>query len=174
MEDSTLLIAPIYLLVGATQCYNQACGKEIKVITVGASAREPETSTLEELNETDKASYLDECANEPVLLSYIDGLPEWALRLIQSKCPQYKLDFSHTTQDSYYLNHCPHCGYKQGDFYLSKPSDGPFFPCTEEEALGLSISEIQSSGTFECRARLSYGPMEFILTTSKIKLNLQP
>ncbi|MFW9777901.1 MAG: hypothetical protein ACFFE8_03525 [Candidatus Heimdallarchaeota archaeon] len=37
---------------------------------------------------------------------------------IQTKYPFYYLDFSKESEQGYYMNHCEHCGEKQGDNLL--------------------------------------------------------
>jgi uncharacterized protein DUF5710 len=37
----------------------------------------------------------------------------------------YRNDFSKTTQSFYWMNHCEHCGIKQGDFELFEEFDTP-------------------------------------------------
>lgn len=167
MEDSTVLIAPIFLVEGTTRCYNKECYEVIDVVTIAASGYQPDQTELDQLSEVDKTDYVEGCPNPPVLLMYVDFLPQWALQLIQSKYPQYQRVISHAYGDSYFLNHCPHCGYRQGDFFLNKPSDGPFFPCTKEEAKKLTVSEIQSEGIFECCACVHQREMDFIPATNE-------
>lgn len=39
----------------------------------------------------------------------------------------YFLDKSGMADEIYYINHCEHCGAKQGDFFLHMEPDGPFW-----------------------------------------------
>ncbi len=36
-------------------------------------------------------------------------------------------DYSNTTKDYYYMNHCQYCGAKRGEFFLHEEHSGPFF-----------------------------------------------
>jgi hypothetical protein len=162
MENTFKVIAPIFLIEGSIKCYKESCKEIVDVVTLAASGQEHSISKLKELDKLNKKLYLKECATEPVLLSYIEYLPDWVIQRIQSKYPQYHKDTSWAYEGSYYMNHCIHCGFKQGDYFLTKPSDGPFNPCTPEEAHRLSLTEIQANGELECLADVILGPMQSI------------
>lgn len=67
-------------------------------------------------------------------LSYVtDLLPHVAARL-KAFAPRYRLDFSKTTSTSYLMNHCEHCGMKQGDFEMHCEPGGAFFPMDQQAA----------------------------------------
>jgi hypothetical protein len=58
----------------------------------------------------------------------ITQIPESVQMRIRSVTVHYRNDFSKTTQSFYRMNHCEHCGMKQGDFELFEEFDTPFCP----------------------------------------------
>ncbi|MDD5299795.1 MAG: hypothetical protein PHD65_04785 [Gallionella sp.] len=54
----------------------------------------------------------------------------------------YFLDYSQTSEDCYYMNHCHHCGMIQGDFFLHNEADAAFNPQYKESISKLSLSII--------------------------------
>lgn len=87
--------------------------------------------------------------------NYIDKLTPAVLSRMRALAPRYTRDFSQTTQDSYFMNHCERCGMKQGDFNLySEPGSG-LFPMTPEEAGRIELIEVQEE--FACSGGMSMG-----------------
>jgi len=80
--------------------------------------------------------------DEPSIVHYVtDLLPSVAAR-INVLSRHYCVDFSKTTQSSYWMNHCDHCGVKQGDFEMYSEPEGAFFPVDEYAASQISLSEV--------------------------------
>jgi hypothetical protein len=59
---------------------------------------------------------------------YVTQIPESVRMQMRSVTGHYRNDFSKTTQSFYWMNHCEHCGMKQGDFELFEEFDTPFCP----------------------------------------------
>jgi len=69
----------------------------------------------------------------------------------------YRNDFSKTTQSFYWMNHCEHCGMKQGDFELFEEFDTPFCPIDPRGASRILLRSV--SETFEASAAsIAYEP----------------
>jgi len=62
---------------------------------------------------------------------------------MRSLSDQYRKDFSRTTQTFYWMNHCEHCGMKQGDFELFEEFDTPFCPVDVRGASRILLHPIQ-------------------------------
>lgn len=56
--------------------------------------------------------------------------------------PLYKITYSKTKEFAYYMNHCEHCGEKQGDFPMHQEYGGSFFPDYETEASKILLFKI--------------------------------
>jgi len=72
---------------------------------------------------------VDDCwqvGGAPTGLSYIGNLPEPVAAQLRRLAPRYRIDYSHTTQSFYWMNHCEHCEAKLGDFETLQEFDGPF------------------------------------------------
>ena len=79
--------------------------------------------------------------DEPTIVHYVtDLLPAVAAR-VKAFSRHYRVDFSKTTQSSYWMNHCEHCGMKQGDFEMYCEPQGAFFPMDERAASLIVLRE---------------------------------
>jgi len=74
----------------------------------------------------------------PIILSALDyhALPE-IKKYIEAKYPFFKKGFSKTVGDSYYANHCKHCGMIQGNHYIFYEPGGEFWIESKEEYMSL-------------------------------------
>lgn len=63
------------------------------------------------------------------VMNYIERISPELLAAIDS--PHFKPGTSRTAEQTYYANHCEHCGVLIGDFCLSKP-EGPFWPMDDQ------------------------------------------
>lgn len=99
---------------------------------------------------------------EAALVLYVTDLPQVVAAQMTSRSPRYRIDFSKTTQSSYWMNHCEHCGMKQGDFGLYCEPGGAFFPMDERAASHIAIDAVQTA--FECNGSTAYGDqIDFIV-----------
>ena len=97
--------------------------------------------------------------DEPTIVHYVaDLLPAVALR-IKAFSQHYRVDFSKATQSSYWMNHCEHCGMKQGDFEMYCEPQGAFFPVDERAASRIVLHEFAEP--FGCNGSTVYGDHYF-------------
>jgi hypothetical protein len=76
---------------------------------------------------------------------------------MRSVTGHYRSDFSKTTQSFYWMNHCEHCGMKQGDFELFEEFDTPFCPINPEDASRILLRPVNEA--FEASAAsIAYEP----------------
>jgi hypothetical protein len=168
LKNLPSVIAPIFLIKGTTFCYNTKCNERIDVVTLAASGQEPRESIMRALYEAQKEIYLRDICATPIMLTYIQYLPDEILNSINSMYPQFHLDNSQSIDEPYLMNHCEHCGYKQGDHFLHKSKGAPFNAFTDEEAHRLELTEIQTSGTMECIAHCGLGSLHLIMLVNKV------
>lgn len=94
--------------------------------------------------------------DEPTIVHYVtDLLPAVATRIKAFSRHHYHVDFSKTTQSLYWMNHCEHCGMKQGDFEMYCEPQGAFFPMDERAAALIVLHEFVES--FGCNGSTAYG-----------------
>jgi len=87
----------------------------------------------------------DDCwqvAGEPTVLSYIKHLADSVAARLHREAPYYRVDFSQTTEDFYWMNHCRRCEAKLGDFYTFDTPGRGFAPRTLEEAAAICLEEV--------------------------------
>jgi len=94
------------------------------------------------------------------IIYYITQIPESVQMQMRSLTDHYRKDFSKTTQSFYWMNHCEHCGMKQGDFELFEEFDTPFCPIDPEDASRILLRRVSES--FEASAAsIAYEPGVF-------------
>ena len=82
-------------------------------------------------------------SNESVAIQFVRYIPPAVVRRIQRLSPNYRVDYSRQAEESYWMNHCEHCGMKQGDFNLFCEPGGAFFPVTEEECSLITLHWVE-------------------------------
>jgi hypothetical protein len=88
---------------------------------------------------------------------YTTYLPSPVQAQMRSLSDQYRNDFSRTTQTYYWMNHCDHCGMKQGDFELFEEFDTPFCPADVRDACRILLHPVHEP--FEASATsIAYEP----------------
>lgn len=80
--------------------------------------------------------------DEPTFLFYIQDLSNSVAEKIRGHTRNFRIDFSKTTQSSYWMNHCEQCGMKQGDFEMHCEPQGAFLPLYEKDAAGIILTQI--------------------------------
>ena len=61
-------------------------------------------------------------------LSYVDHLSEAVTKRIRAITSLYRIDVHHETGESFWMNHCQHCGAQMEEEELHGELDGPFGP----------------------------------------------
>jgi hypothetical protein len=86
------------------------------------------------------------------IVYYTTHIPSTVQAQMKSLTANYRKDFSKTTQTFYWMNHCEHCGMKQGDFELFEEFDTPFCPINMRDAARILLHPIHEP--FEASATL--------------------
>lgn len=98
-----------------------------------------------------------ELQESEAVIYYITQIPERVQMQMRSVTGHYRNDFSKTTQSFYWMNHCEHCGMKQGDFELFEEFDTPFCPINRDDASRILLRSV--SEAFEASAAsIAYEP----------------
>jgi hypothetical protein len=87
----------------------------------------------EALADSDKFVHWERQTSEAIIY-YVTYIPSSVQAQMRSVTNHYRNDFSKTTQTFYWMNHCEHCGMKQGDFELFEEFDTPFCPINARAA----------------------------------------
>lgn len=115
-----MLLAPIYLRSAEESCYS--CGEITQVFCVAAKG-----VVDEEVEDGHISRELYESNDGPIRISNLESIDPRVDALLKLQAPNYRMALSKTQSATVYMNHCDHCGAKQGDFYLHNEPDGPFF-----------------------------------------------
>jgi hypothetical protein len=98
-----------------------------------------------------------EVQESEAIVYYVTWIPASVQAQMQSVTRQYRNDFSKTTQSFYWMNHCEHCGMKQGDFELFEEFDTPICPIEPQDASRILLRPVSES--FEASAAsIAYEP----------------
>lgn len=89
------------------------------------------------------------------MVLYVTDLSPIAVARLKDITLHYYVDFSKTTSSSYWMNHCEHCGMKQGDFAMYCEPGGAFFPMDEKAASRITLQAVHEP--FGCNGDTSYG-----------------
>jgi hypothetical protein len=83
-------------------------------------------------------------ANMRALLFYVQELPGEVQQRLTGILPSFRLAHSPATLNSYWANHCEHCGSLLGDHELHCEPDGAFVPASEAAAANIQLMLIES------------------------------
>lgn len=139
-----------YFIAHSSRC----CWKCGQLTRVYGFVLAPGYETLELYEEiaTEYAWYPQEMT--AVVSDITDLLPAVVVR-IKAISPHYRLDYSKTTESHYWMNHCEHCGMKQGDFPMYCEPGDAFFPKDEQAARQILLHPVAEP--FGCSGSAGYG-----------------
>jgi hypothetical protein len=82
----------------------------------------------------------------PLLLEYLQGLPEPFLAMLSERCPGWRYDredpsWRHAMNPgaTYLMNHCMHCDAPLPDYYLHGEPGSAFVPTCDAECEGIGL-----------------------------------
>jgi hypothetical protein len=81
-------------------------------------------------------------ANADAFLFYVDYLPDGVRDQLKQISPSFRMAYSAVTLNSYWANHCEHCGTLLDDHELHCEPEGAFVPASESAAAVIQISQI--------------------------------
>jgi hypothetical protein len=94
-------------------------------------------------------------ANENAFLFYVDYLPDAVRDQLKQISPYFRMAYSAVTLNSYWANHCEHCGTLLDDHELHCEPEGAFMPSSESAATAIQLSNVRAP--FEAAAA-GYAP----------------
>ncbi|MDN3224173.1 DUF5710 domain-containing protein [Pseudomonas nunensis] len=72
----------------------------------------------------------------------VNGLSLSVIKQLRLHTENYKPAYSKAARNTYYMNHCEHCGAKLGDFYMHSEPGGAFFPTSPEQAEAMILHQV--------------------------------
>ncbi len=138
-------LAPIYLVESTAGCWQ--CDRSVPVITL--------------LSEGVEFKSGEKPLTEICVFDYIRFIPLKLEKFLAKRFSNYFKDYSSTTHDFYFMNHC-FCGAHLGDFYLHGEPDGAFFPLTEKACENIFLTELKSDGKMPIFADYSLSSHDLI------------
>ncbi|SMH43322.1 DUF5710 domain-containing protein [Azospirillum agricola] len=148
-EPEGNLRAPSYAIAqSAAPCWK--CGRQAHAFSFLLPAGH---EVLEDVaaDESDEGIWEWVRVETPTIVHYVEQIPLPVQRQMSALSGNsYRLDYSKTTQSSYWMNHCHHCGMKQGDFGMHCEPGGAFMPMDEHAASGISLRFIGEPFAASC------------------------
>jgi hypothetical protein len=83
-------------------------------------------------------------ANADAFLFYVDHLPDAVGDRLKQISPPFRMAYSSVTLNSYWANHCEHCGTLLDDHELHCEPEGAFMPSSESAAAAIQLSSVQA------------------------------
>lgn len=112
-------------------------------------------------NEPDRYNWTKMTHGFHTCIPYLNHPTEDMVQHLKRLAPNYRPDYSKTIESMYWMNHCDHCGIKQGDNSLHQESDAPFFPDHIETAKLFQLLEIKTPVEFNgCSSEVWSSEME--------------
>ena len=76
------------------------------------------------------------------VLSYVDYLPETVADRIRSMTEHYRLDLVDEDSESFWMNHCEHCGAQLEEEELHGDPGSPFMPISDKGLEAIRLHEV--------------------------------
>lgn len=92
---------------------------------------------------TDSAQNDWQRATANALLFYVEGIPGAVQNRLQQLSRFFRLAYDPGAMNSYWANHCEHCGTLLGDHELHCEPEGAFVPCNEASAKNIQLLQFQ-------------------------------
>jgi hypothetical protein len=130
------------------------CGLSTRLLALAVPPRH-ETLQLEsaewvDVDLDDSTSDLWQPESVNAFVFYIEYLPNQVQRRLSRLLPFFRLAYSPSALNSYWANHCEHCGKLLGDHELHCEPEGAFFPVSELAAADIQLLIIKEP--FEAEA----------------------
>jgi hypothetical protein len=143
LADANVRSQTYYVARTNVRCWR--CGLSTRVL---ALAMPPSHETLDEDAQADdgcsgRASEAWQPAAVNAMLFYVEHLPDDVKDRLNRISPFFRLAHSTATLNSYWANHCEHCGTLLGDHELHCEPDGAFMPSSEAAAANIQLQQIQ-------------------------------
>jgi hypothetical protein len=91
----------------------------------------------------DDASGTWEASEMGAVLSYVQYLPETVANRIRSVTQHYRLDAQSEASDTFWMNHCEHCGAQMEEEELHGDPGSPFVPVSDEGLEAIRLHEVR-------------------------------
>lgn len=125
--------------IARTSCPCWSCQKDTFIFSLAVP---PKALFCEYDEDEDIEEWVTNIHDNPTFISYLSAVMPNVEKALKKIAPKYYPDFSKTVSTTYWMNHCEHCGMKQGDFGLHQESDAPFSPISTEQAQLLAFLEV--------------------------------
>jgi hypothetical protein len=143
LADANVRSHTYYVARTHVRCWH--CGLPTRLLAL-AMPHDHETrdgDTQADADGGDPASDAWQRAAVNAMLFYVERLPDDVRDRLNWISPFFRLAHSAATLNSYWANHCEHCGTLLGDHELHCEPDGAFMPSSEAAAANIQLQQIE-------------------------------
>jgi hypothetical protein len=143
LADANVRSQTYYVARTDMRCWH--CGLSTRLLAL-AMPRDHETLDEDAQADADcgdRASEAWHRAAVNAIIFYVECLPDGVKDRLNLISPFFRLAHSTATLNSYWANHCEHCGTLLGDHELHCEPDGAFMPSSEAAAANIQLQQIQ-------------------------------
>jgi hypothetical protein len=143
LADANVRSQTYYVARTDMRCWH--CGLSTRLLAL-AMPRDHETLDEDAQADADcgdRASEAWHGAAVNAIIFYVECLPDGVKDRLNLISPFFRLAHSTATLNSYWANHCEHCGTLLGDHELHCEPDGAFMPSSEAAAANIQLQQIQ-------------------------------
>jgi hypothetical protein len=160
--DANVRSQTFYVARSNARCWH--CGEATRLIALAvpqnheileADTDAEEVADAEADNRDQPAPDAWQRANADAFLFYVEYLPDGVLDQLKQISPSFRMAYSAVTLNSYWANHCEHCGTLLDDHELHCEPEGAFMPSSESAATAIQLSNVRAP--FEAAAA-GYAP----------------
>ena len=155
-ENVFILCDYFYIVEGIHICFK--CKKPTKVIGFGIK-NFFEIFDSKECDNEYHFGYYDDIIH---IASHIEPLSKNLLNKLEEKYNYYE-SYSKTINSSYLANHCSNCSVIQGDFFLFKEVDTPFFVDSIEKAKKLKLYKVPLENDLIVDLDIGFGSEDYLI-----------
>jgi hypothetical protein len=136
--DANVRSQTYYVALTSVRCPH--CGRSTRLLAL-AMPRDHETLHADGHDESTQGVWQRADAN--ALLFYVEGLPGVVQRRLAQLSRFFHLAYDPGAMNSYWANHCEHCGTLLADHELHCEPEGAFMPSSQAAAQDIQLLRIQ-------------------------------
>jgi hypothetical protein len=143
LADANVRSHTYYVARTNVRCWHCGLSTRLLALAVPHNHETLDGDTQADADCGDSASDAWQRAAVNAMLFYVERLSDDVQDRLNRISPFFRLAHSAATLNSYWANHCEHCGTLLGDHELHCEPDGAFMPSSEAAAANIQLQQIQ-------------------------------
>jgi hypothetical protein len=143
LADANVRSHTYYVARTKVRCWHCGLSTRLLALAVPHNHETLDGDTQADADCGDSASDAWQRAAVNAMLFYVERFSDDVRDRLNGISPFFRLAHSAATLNSYWANHCEHCGALLGDHELHCEPDGAFMPSSEAAAANIQLQQIQ-------------------------------